>query len=433
MGKPVDYEKRAREQEAFLAEFAKTGIAKTAATAAGMFPIKHYRWLKDDPGYAERFATLEQQTRDLAEANRKPHAKGYRVTGARAEAQRRRQEAFLAALGRTGILQDAADGSGVHKGTYNYWVRTDPDFAARAQRVLAEAEGIRRETVAQRASDANRAVWSDPGRREAQRERQQHAWTPEMRAAAGQRNRDRMADPEYAATWLQKSRRSREFTACENPSYFDEINTPDKAYWLGFIGADGCVTGFKSGSLRLVIKLARKDRDHLAILYRTLGAHRPIRDTDELSIDKVRRPCSTLDVCSPQLVNALVSHGITPRKTHTYEQWHGPADLMPHYWRGVIDGDGSICLSDHDMKLCIAGTESVAEGFRAWAQSVCGTKAVPHKRPGSRNFWTLNLGGTNQVLACLRALYDDAPVALTRKKALADLALHGKPLQAGLF
>ena len=32
--------------------------------------------------------------------------------------------------------------------------------------------------------------------------------------------------------------------ACDNPGYFDEIDAPDKAYWLGFIGADGCVTGF---------------------------------------------------------------------------------------------------------------------------------------------------------------------------------------------
>ena len=34
---------------------------------------------------------------------------------------------------------------------------------------------------------------------------------------------------------------------CDNPGYFDQIDTPAKAYWLGFISADGCVTGFKRG------------------------------------------------------------------------------------------------------------------------------------------------------------------------------------------
>ena len=43
----------------------------------------------------------------------------------------------------------------------------------------------------------------------------------------------------------------REQVACDNPTYFDEIDTPDKAYWLGFIGADGCVTGLRAGYPRL--------------------------------------------------------------------------------------------------------------------------------------------------------------------------------------
>ena len=42
-------------------------------------------------------------------------------------------------------------------------------------------------------------------------------------------------------------------------------------------------------------------------------------------------------------------------------------------------------------------------------------------------------GAPSAVLKLLRALYDDAPVALARKKALADLAVYGKPLQASLL
>ena len=37
-----------------------------------------------------------------------------------------------------------------------------------------------------------------------------------------------------------------------------------------------------------------------------------------------------------------MSHGITAKKTDALQPWDGPADLMPHYWRGLIDGDGSI-------------------------------------------------------------------------------------------
>jgi intein-encoded DNA endonuclease-like protein len=36
-----------------------------------------------------------------------------------------------------------------------------------------------------------------------------------------------------------------------NINYFDEIDTNEKAYWLGFISADGCL---KSNKVRLVSK-----------------------------------------------------------------------------------------------------------------------------------------------------------------------------------
>ena len=252
-----------------------------------------------------------------------------------------------------------------------------------------------------------------------------------MREAAGQRNTDRMADPEYMDRWLAKSRKSREFAACDNPGYFDVIDTPEKAYWLGFITADGMVTGFRSGSLRLVIKLARKDRAHLEILHRALQAKRDIRDTEEWSKppgtdERKKRPAFVLDVCSPQLVNALVSHGITARKTDTVEPWNGPAHLMRHYWRGVIDGDGTIGTYDGEAKLGLCGSQALVEAFLEWAKSVCGTTANPRQgKQGNRRYWLLSVGGNQRLPKLLFALYTGAAVALARKKAEADHIVDG--------
>lgn len=234
----------------------------------------------------------------------------------------------------------------------------------------------------------------------------------------------------------------REQVACDNPTYFDQIDTPDKAYWLGFIAADGCVTGFSAGYPRLQIKLARKDRDHLALLHKTLKAKRPIRDTEEVSFG-VARSASTLAVYSPPLANALVTHGITPRKSATLQPWDGPATLMPHYWRGLVDGDGSITINDTGVYLSFVGSEAVARSFREWAHQVSGTNAAARQgKPGS-SYWVVQVGGVGRSerfpfrestpLRLLAALYDDALVALARKKALADLAVHGKPLQAAMF
>ncbi len=223
----------------------------------------------------------------------------------------------------------------------------------------------------------------------------------------------------------------REQVACDNPGYFDQIDTPDKAYWLGFIGADGCVTGNKY--LRLQIKLARKDRQHLVLLHKALKARRPIRDHEEVSLGKLRQ-YSTLAVYSPRLAEALLRHGITRRKTRTLQPWDGPANLMPHYWRGMVDGDGSVTINGNGVWISFVGSEAVVRGLLAWAHEVCGTNATARQgTAGNRGYWVTQIGGTVMVRDVLWALYDDAPVALARKKALADLALHGKPLQAGLF
>ena len=434
-------ERRQEQQQAFLAAFAKTGIISRASEESGVIFTTHHRWMKDDAAYAERFADLKRQTAVLAAGTRKQPgpALGTRQSGPRAERQQENQRKFLAALAVTGIVTDAVRETGIPQATHSYWTRHYPEYAAAAAAVLAETEEVRKRNVAERIGAGSRKAWEDPARHEAWSEHQRTSWTPQMREAAGQRNTDRMAAPEYAERWLAQSRKSREFTACGNPSYFDEIDTPDKAYWLGFIATDGCVRTSGYGPSRLVIKLARKDRAHLEILHRALWAKRPIRDTEEWSKppgtdERKKRPASVLDVCSPQIVNALASHGITPRKTDELQPWDGPGHLMRHYWRGVIDGDGTIGTYDGEAKLGLCGSRPLVEAFLAWARGITGTTATPRQgKAGNRRYWLLALGGNNRLPPLLAALYDDAPVALARKKAEADFIVHGKPLAGALF
>lgn len=229
----------------------------------------------------------------------------------------------------------------------------------------------------------------------------------------------------------------RERGGCDNPGFFDVIDAPEKAYWLGFISADGCVTGH-DGYLRLQVKLARKDRDHLVTLHKALGARYPIRDTDEISqppnnAEPKSRPCSVLAVGSAQLAAALIALGVTPRKSATLRPWDGPADLMPHYWRGLVDGDGHITINARGVFTGLLGSKPVADAYARWVNELIGSRVHATPKKPSTTAWSVQVGGTRGVLRLLAALYDDAPVALPRKKALADLAVHGRPLQASIF
>jgi hypothetical protein len=57
-----------RNQRAFLAAYAETGVLKNAAKAAGVTRVNHCRWMKEDPAYAEKFEQLFEQVCERFEA-----------------------------------------------------------------------------------------------------------------------------------------------------------------------------------------------------------------------------------------------------------------------------------------------------------------------------------------------------------------------------
>src|SRR6202453_2288837 len=58
-------------------------------------------------------------------------------------------------------------------------------------------------------------------------------------------------------------------------SYFDVIETPEQAYWLGFITADGCVTD----NYQIVIQLKESDVRHLSKFADCVKSSAPITVT----------------------------------------------------------------------------------------------------------------------------------------------------------
>jgi lambda repressor-like predicted transcriptional regulator len=209
---------------------------------------------------------------------------------------------------------------------------------------------------------------------------------------------------------------------CERPDFFEQIDTPEKAYWLGFISADGCIVAtaaLPEGS-HLNLKLAIRDKGHLVKLKEALGVYVAVRSGLHNGFGKIMG-YAELNVRSGRITESLITLGITPRKSATLEPWDGPADLMPHYWRGLFDGDGSMAIKGPGLYTAfLCGSEACVRGFRAWAHEICGTNATPYFRDGC---WYVSIGGRYQVPKLVRALYENAPVSLDRKQAIADAIL----------
>ena len=129
-----------------------------------------------------------------------------------------------------------------------------------------------------------------------------------------------------------------------NDVYFNKIDTEEKAYWLGFLLADGCIHE-RAGQDRLSLVLGIKDKNHLEKFKKSLSFEGPIIDYTKKSGLFIGLIHSHVRITSQLLVNDLAKVGCIPRKTLTLEFPIIKDDLINHFIRGYFDGDGSVFIS----------------------------------------------------------------------------------------
>ena len=126
-----------------------------------------------------------------------------------------------------------------------------------------------------------------------------------------------------------------------NEHVFDFIDTEEKAYWLGFLFADGYISS-KDNSFELSLSI--KDIDHVNKFAKFIEYKRKVVD----AITRCR-----LSFRSSHVWNTLNDYGCTPRKSLTLKfpdesifiesDKYSKKELIRHFIRGYWDGDG--CLT----------------------------------------------------------------------------------------
>jgi len=126
-------------------------------------------------------------------------------------------------------------------------------------------------------------------------------------------------------------------------NYFEVIDSPDKAYFLGFIAADGCVRKPLRGPLALSIRVSSKDEQILFDLLKCMKSnHAVFRSCYTTPWKRVVKEASYVTLISAKLCADLARHNVCERKTRSYEPIPLPGPLMPHFMRGYFDGDGTV-------------------------------------------------------------------------------------------
>lgn len=146
-----------------------------------------------------------------------------------------------------------------------------------------------------------------------------------------------------------------------NRSYFKNVDTREKAYWLGFIYADGYVVKRKHSdgrsSSELGIELNSVDKEHLYRFERCIKGSgnistRMSRDRD-ISGYFVRGgvEMTLIRLFSSAMVNDLIRHNVVPNKTYRPEFPKVEKKFFYDFLRGYFDGDGCACRSYKGLAL----------------------------------------------------------------------------------
>ena len=189
---------------------------------------------------------------------------------------------------------------------------------------------------------------------------------------------------------------------------FDTIDTEEKAYWLGFLFADGCV---QSSSNDIALALSVVDIGHLEKFKLFLGTDRPIRTYSK----KVGADYSKVIATSSHMKDALISLGCVSKKTTTLRFPSIREDLILHFIRGYFDGDGSISYvsTKNEYKFRMCGTYE----FLSSIKEILDINNPLSQRWPERgvNNWDIDIGGNIQVYRKLKLLYENSTIYLDRK------------------
>lgn len=200
-----------------------------------------------------------------------------------------------------------------------------------------------------------------------------------------------------------------------NKYFFDEIDSEEKAYFLGLLYADGS-NRLKRGDVNLTLKgedyyLLEKFNNLINPTRPIIKVHKKIPDGKDIF-----RMC----ISSKYISNRLNELGVYENKTFkiTFPNFLS-AELCSHFIRGYFDGDGSISVNDKRSQFQILGTESFLSSVMEVLVKNCDVNYVKlglnHKN-NTHNIRTLGYGGNGNIKKLYKYLYKDAQIFMIRKK-----------------
>jgi hypothetical protein len=218
---------------------------------------------------------------------------------------------------------------------------------------------------------------------------------------------------------IQVRKRKETLLLQRNYDCFKTIDTEEKAYWLGFIASDGCITKEMN---QVKISLKGSDIRHLEKF--KVFINTPVNITKRF-IKCNNKLCDvvTIVICNEKICQDLIKLGCTPKKSLTLDIKLDliNQDFIKDFWRGYIDGDGSIRKGKRITLSFLSTLEMCTKALEYFKNFVdldtTKYKYITCLKTRVNNSYSLAINGVKAKII-LDLLYKDSTIFLNRKKEI---------------
>lgn len=200
-------------------------------------------------------------------------------------------------------------------------------------------------------------------------------------------------------------------------NYFDNINTEDKAYFLGLITADGSVS--KNG---LRIELQKEDKYIIEKFRDIISPEHPIYISKRIN----KKETACLSLSSVFWINKLKNLHIIPRKSFCNTNFPNlPSCKIPDFIRGYFDGDGSVYLDKTTNNLrikFIGNTLFINELLQVLTDKLDITPVKIHSDKKYQDYTSyFSIARKKDIIKLYNYMYQNSTYFLSRKKKVFDI------------
>lgn len=185
--------------------------------------------------------------------------------------------------------------------------------------------------------------------------------------------------------------------------------------------ADGYITQKRKHSNRKIgLSLNIKDMERLEAFKEDLEFTGPINTYTIKQGYKIGSEYGRVLISSEKLAQDLIDKGCVELKTHKLTSPSDeivPRELKYHFIRGYLDGDGSISVGKENAKDCnisFTGTEEFLNGLKKYLGK-SQLRLDKRYKEKNDNIYSLNIGGTMQVIEYCYRFYAHSTTYMKRK------------------